>query len=62
MRQGCVLPADGAHRAASKSTNSSASAIGSPDIARGDHRSRKTSSIGWSAVRRSLPLTITADQ
>jgi hypothetical protein len=42
MRIAC----EGAHRAASNSTNKSASSIGSPDIARGDHRSTKMWSIG----------------
>src|SRR5678816_317539 len=57
MRQGCVLPAEGAQRAASNSTASSAGEIDSPDIARGDHRTTKRPSTGRSAFRWSRPRT-----
>ena len=41
---------------ASKRRINSSSAISSPDIARGDHRSSSSGSMGKSAVRISLPL------
>jgi hypothetical protein len=57
MRHGWLLPDDGAQRAASNSVNSSSCDSGSPDIARGDHRSTNSESIGRSGERTSLPLT-----
>src|SRR4029453_2189172 len=45
-RHGCELPDEGAQCAASNKVSSSVSASDSPDMARGDHRSRKRASIG----------------
>src|SRR6478672_4584207 len=56
IRHGWLLNDDGAHRAASNRVIRSDSATGSPDMARGDQRSRNSGSIGWSALRTVLPL------